>query len=140
MYWPVGVPSVFQTKNGPLTGLEYASMTLDERVLALKRLCNGTHFIVLTSRRIYIWQSRPTVVVSCVTRTAISLTLYGENRDIFVKQDSQLAAVKTSLGFLFIYSICNNTGQKLYKFHYPHSKSSIQDNDQGGFCNIDVLV
>ncbi|KAG5518270.1 hypothetical protein PMAC_003066 [Pneumocystis sp. 'macacae'] len=127
MYWPVGVPSVFQAKSAPLTGLEYASMALEEKILALRRLYNGSHFIVLTSRRIYIWQSRPTVVVSCITRTAISLTLYGENKDVFVKQDSQFAVVKTSLGFLFIYSIYGNTSQKLYKFHYSHSKLSVFD-------------
>ncbi|KAG4303317.1 hypothetical protein PCK1_000281 [Pneumocystis canis] len=127
MYWPIGIPAVFQVKNNSLTGLEYTSITSEEPILAFKKLFGGTHFIVLTTKRIYIWQNRPTVVVSCITRSAISLTLYGENRDIFLKPDSQLVCVKTSLGFLVIYSVHSNMNQKLYKFHYSQFKSSVFD-------------
>ncbi|KTW27018.1 hypothetical protein T552_02511 [Pneumocystis carinii B80] len=127
MYWPVGIPSVFQLKNDFLTGLEYTSVTRGETVLALKKFHNGTHFIVLTSRRIYVWQIRPTVLVSSITCSAISLTLYGENRDLFIMKDSEFAIIKTSLGFLLIYSIHKNLDQKLYKFHYSHNKTTVFD-------------
>ncbi|QSL66326.1 hypothetical protein MERGE_000704 [Pneumocystis wakefieldiae] len=127
MYWPVGIPSVFQLKNDFLTGLEYTSIARGETILALKKFHNGTHFIVLTSRRIYVWQTRPTVVISCITRTAISLTLYGENRDLFIMNDSEFAIIKTSLGFLVIYTIHHNLDQKLYKFHYSHNKTTVFD-------------
>ncbi|EMR09555.1 hypothetical protein PNEG_02142 [Pneumocystis murina B123] len=140
MYWPVGIPSVFQLKNDFLMGLEYTSISRGETILALKKFHNGTHFIVLTSKRIYVWQIRPTVLISCITRSAISLTLYGENRDFFIMKDSEFAIIKTSLGFLVIYSIHNNLDQKLYKFHYSHNKTTVFDFlDSHGLTEYELL-
>ncbi|KAI9801942.1 MAG: hypothetical protein M1825_002997 [Sarcosagium campestre] len=121
------------TKTSPFIGNGHASqngsasnlLSSEQRngIVALQLSRNEQMFATITTSTITLWQTRPTVVLAVVRRSAHSLHTYGHNKALLLRPDSAILVVQTSSGFLITYSITADPNSQVYKQTFPDAPS-----------------
>ncbi|KAK9453510.1 RIC1-domain-containing protein [Dipodascopsis uninucleata] len=117
MYWPISTPRQFSLPRLPHnnqgsrspsntgTGSGYADLNDEDSIITIKMARNGLVFAVITSRNLYIYQSRPLCPVAVAARTDNSISNYGHNVNLLIRPDSQLFIVQTSMGYFMTFTL-----------------------------------
>ncbi|ORX38232.1 RIC1-domain-containing protein [Kockovaella imperatae] len=124
MYWPT-----LATR-----ALETPSTLNNEDILRIVPSRKGNFFATLTWNGLGIWDVRPTVLQTVLSRSLDSVERWGENTDVFWATDGRGLIVLTSTSHLLIYKLVS-TSQPAYD--QPASSSFITP---GGPGEGDVLV
>ncbi|KAH8727623.1 RIC1-domain-containing protein [Phaeosphaeriaceae sp. PMI808] len=104
-------------------------------IIAIRATRSGHMFATLTATTLTIWQTKPTVVLASVLRSAQSVKTYGPNTDILLRPDSHIFVIQTTLGFLITYSLATDHSSRVYKtqFANPHGGHSRRSSTISGF-------
>ncbi|KAJ5562097.1 hypothetical protein N7535_003445 [Penicillium sp. DV-2018c] len=115
----------------------------------IKGICvsrSGLMFATISESSIALWQTRPTAVVSAVTRSRFSLETYGPNVSILMRPDSTILVVQTLNGYLLTYSVASDPTTRVYQQRFDHSThhrrqqlalfSSVEEANVVGDLNI----
>ncbi|OAK98731.1 RIC1-domain-containing protein [Phaeosphaeriaceae sp. SRC1lsM3a] len=104
-------------------------------IIAIRVTRSGHMFATLTRSTLTIWQTKPTVVLASVLRSAQSIKTYGPNTDVLLRPDSQIFVVQTTLGFLITYSLATDHSSRVYKTHFTntHGGHSRRSSTISGF-------
>lgn len=84
---------------------------------------SGHMFVTITSTTLSAWQSKPTVLVASIVRSAQSLKSYGPNQHVLLRPDSAIAVIQTALGYLITYSITTDPSAQIYRSSYAEHGS-----------------
>ncbi|KAI1421613.1 DUF1339 domain protein [Xylaria sp. FL1777] len=103
-----------------------------EPIVALKVSRTGHLFAVITASTMTIWQTKPTVVLAIVVRSALSLRTYGPSIDLLIRPDSAIFVLQTSLDYLITYSLATDPEARVYKPHFV-DHTNIQRRRQSHF-------
>lgn len=100
-------------------------------------------FTTVSSRVLNMWSVRPTVLLASLKRSTKSLTNYGKNDGVHFRPDGSLVVIHTSLGFLLLYAIDNESGARVFQQRTQESQTRKQSiartfgaSDGGGFPEI----
>ncbi|KAF7719320.1 Ribosomal control protein 1 (RIC1) domain-containing protein [Penicillium ucsense] len=91
---------------------------------AINGLCvsrSGHLFATMTDSSVSLWQTRPTVVVAAIARSASSLQTYGTNVSVLMHPDSTILILQTSNGYLLTYSLAFDPATRVYHQVFDHS-------------------
>ncbi|KAI8855102.1 RIC1-domain-containing protein [Chytridium lagenaria] len=82
----------------------------------------GCHlFVALTKNIVYLWCTRPHVMLSKVIRSEITIVEDGENQDVIWRPDSTAFVVMTNKGFLHFYDVLYDNSKSLeFQFQTSH--------------------
>ncbi|KNE59916.1 hypothetical protein AMAG_05365 [Allomyces macrogynus ATCC 38327] len=125
MYFASGTPRVATVADEDLEQLDVNATHFtqpDGTILAVRENWDASLFATLSIRAIYLWTSKPTVVISKVYRSVDDVDEYGENERLFWKLDSSMIGVITRRGFLLLYSLQVTDGARVFapKFQQVH--------------------
>ncbi|KAK4238235.1 RIC1-domain-containing protein [Achaetomium macrosporum] len=107
-----------QATSDYFAGPEPPSIPLHEPILALRVARGGHIFAVITETSMTLWQTKPTVVLAVVVRSAKSLQTYGTNTNLLFRPDAAILVVHTSLGYLITYSVATDPEARVYRPHF----------------------
>ncbi|KAJ5436799.1 Ribosome control protein 1 [Penicillium cf. griseofulvum] len=91
---------------------------------AIRDICvsrSGQMFATLSESSIALWQTRPTAVVTAITRSQFSLETYGPNVALLMRPDSTILVVQTLNGYLLTYSVASDSTAQVYQQRFDHS-------------------
>ncbi|KAF2234922.1 RIC1-domain-containing protein [Viridothelium virens] len=84
-------------------------------IIAMRIARTGHIFVTITRTSLFVWQTRPTVVLASVIRSPPSLQTYGSNTSVSLRPDSLIVVVQTELGFLITYSVATDPSAIVYR-------------------------
>ncbi|RMD40387.1 hypothetical protein DV735_g4761, partial [Chaetothyriales sp. CBS 134920] len=151
MYWPCSVPQAFTaranngiTVNGddhdgsrPSTAGDEGK-TEEESARPIRAVtdqivdfCSSRHDHLLASisaSGLFIWSTRPTVVLALYRRSDKSIESYGPNKSVIFKPDSTVVAIHTERGYLLIFAIESDYNNRVLQqqVHHLHGQSRRQ--------------
>ncbi|KAK7924175.1 hypothetical protein PG985_006229 [Apiospora marii] len=117
---------VFHESSAPYSQDASLSIPSGEPVLALRVSKTGHLFAVITETTITMWQTKPTVILAVVVRSAASLRSYGTNVAILLRPDSAIFVVRTSSDFLITYSLATDTESRILKPHFADHTNIVR--------------
>ncbi|KAJ5688095.1 hypothetical protein N7536_010714 [Penicillium majusculum] len=91
---------------------------------SIKGICvsrSGQMFATMSESSIALWQTRPTAVVTAISRSRFSLKTYGPNVSILMHSDSTILVVQTLNGYLLTYSVAVDSTTQVYQQRFDHS-------------------
>ncbi|CRL19646.1 Quinoprotein amine dehydrogenase, beta chain-like [Penicillium camemberti] len=91
---------------------------------SIKGICvsrSGQMFATMSESSIALWQTRPTAVVTAISRSRFSLKTYGPNVSILMHPDSTILVVQTLNGYLLTYSVAVDSTTQVYQQRFDHS-------------------
>ncbi|EPS32114.1 hypothetical protein PDE_07073 [Penicillium oxalicum 114-2] len=91
---------------------------------AIHGLCvsrSGHIFATMAESSVSLWQTRPTVVVAVIARSASSLQTYGPNVSVLMHPDSTILVLQTRNGYLLTYSLAFDAATCVYQQMFDHS-------------------
>ncbi|KAJ5186335.1 hypothetical protein N7449_011099 [Penicillium cf. viridicatum] len=91
---------------------------------SIKGICvsrSGQMFATMSESSIALWQTRPTAVVTAISRSRFSLKTYGPNVSILMHPDSTILVVQTLHGYLLTYSVAWDSTTQVYQQRFDHS-------------------
>ncbi|CAH1775600.1 unnamed protein product [Owenia fusiformis] len=94
MYFPVGWPKQI--------GIPSQISTLQEYVVANR---DRAIFAILTAETVSLWYSRPCLQITCLERSANSVSQFGSNQKAQWKPDSTMLAVVTTKGYIIFFKV-----------------------------------
>ncbi|KAJ5794261.1 hypothetical protein N7457_000860 [Penicillium paradoxum] len=96
----------------------------DEAIRGICVFRSGLIFTTMSRSSIALWQTRPTAVVTAITRSQSSLKTYGPNVSILIHPDSTILVVQTLKGYLLTYSVVSDSTARVYQQRFDHSVHS----------------
>lgn len=128
MFFATGTTRILTTVKADLSSSEQnyspksASPSLvSKSIVAVVKSRNANLFATATANSLYLWSSRPDVIISKVSRSSSTLEEDGINLDLIWKPDSSMIAVITDKGFLHFYDLVSNGFQVLYDYNFVSS-------------------
>ncbi|KAF1984720.1 RIC1-domain-containing protein [Aulographum hederae CBS 113979] len=128
-----------------------------KNIVGIQPTRSGQMFATITATSLSVWQTKPTTVLSSLTRSDRSLKSYGLNVAILLRPDSGILVVQTSLGYLITYTLATDPSSKVYKPFFSeggsgygrrHSIAGAQTQpgmelcmgpgEAGGSCEVDI--
>ncbi|KAG0155460.1 hypothetical protein PDIDSM_1037 [Penicillium digitatum] len=107
-----------QTISSPDTGeSEWGDETIKD--ICVSR--SGQMFATMSESSIALWQTRPTAVVTAISRSQSSLKTYGSNVSLLIHPDSTILVVQTLNGYLLTYSVMSDSTSQVYQQRFDHS-------------------
>ncbi|CAI7667150.1 unnamed protein product [Penicillium crustosum] len=91
---------------------------------SIKGICvsrSGQMFATMSESSIALWQTRPTAVVTAISRSRFSLKTYGPNVSVLMHPDSTILVVQTLNGYLLTYSVAVDSTTQVYQQRFDHS-------------------
>lgn len=105
--------------------------TNDEEILDAKVSRGGSVFATITRSSLTVWQTKPTVALASVVRSAQSLNAYGPSTALLLRPDGLIIVVQTSLGYLITYSLSTDPNARVYTTQLAntsrHSRHASED-------------
>ncbi|RMZ75708.1 hypothetical protein DV738_g5316, partial [Chaetothyriales sp. CBS 135597] len=143
MYWPCNVPQAFTAranKGVTLNGDDHdgdratkagdEGKTEEESPRPIKAttdqivdFCTSRHDHLLTSitaSDLFIWSTRPTVVLALYRRSDKSIESYGLNKSVILKPDSTVVAIHTERGYLLTFAIESDYNNRVLQQQVNH--------------------
>ncbi|KAK4449412.1 RIC1-domain-containing protein [Podospora aff. communis PSN243] len=96
-----------------------------EPILALQAARSGHIFATITATSVNLWQTKPTVLLAVVIRSAASIKAYGTNINLLLRPDCAILVIHTSLGYLITYTVATDAKSQVYKPHF-NSHTNVQ--------------
>ncbi|KAI8590048.1 RIC1-domain-containing protein [Geranomyces variabilis] len=108
----------------PSAAVDPSSPTLASRsrvLVALKHCPTKALFVAISENTVYLWSSRPAVILAVVERSKSTIVEDGENIDIFWRPDGTSVVVATNKGHLHFYDIYD-VQMEFYRLEFstPH--------------------
>ncbi|KAI9652920.1 MAG: hypothetical protein M1821_007767 [Bathelium mastoideum] len=107
----------------------------DGEIIAMRIARAGHLLVTITRTSLTIWQTRPTVVLSSVTRSPQSLQTYGPNLSLSLRPDGQILVVQTEFGFLITYSVATDPSALVYRQQQLQTSHSRRHSITNGSAN-----
>lgn len=141
MYWPCGVPQVYAhhgRTQGSINGEDVDGRTsndsdgevaVDSREEPILDLCTtrSDHlFASITASSLYVWSTRPVVVLASYQRSVKSIGSYGQNQAVLFKPDASIVVVRTDQSYLITYSVEGEQNNRVLQQNYGYSQSRRQ--------------
>ncbi|KAJ9606771.1 WD40 repeat protein [Cladophialophora chaetospira] len=149
MYWPCSVPQIFAyhgTDPAAVLEVEEAEPTrqessleslpgkekdlLDDASNAIIDLQGARHdhlFATITPSRLDLWSTRPVAVLASIARSATSLESYGRNLGVAIRPDASTLVVRTTEGYLMLYSVESDQNARVLQQQYGYSHAKRQN-------------
>ncbi|KAJ3149197.1 hypothetical protein HDU89_003913 [Geranomyces variabilis] len=105
----------------PSAAVDPSSPTLASRsrvLVALKHCPTKALFVAISENTVYLWSSRPAVILAVVERSKSTIVEDGENIDIFWRPDGTSVVVATNKGHLHFYDIYD-VQVEFYRLEFP---------------------
>ncbi|KAJ3163284.1 hypothetical protein HDU88_006382 [Geranomyces variabilis] len=105
----------------PSAAVDPSSPTLASRsrvLVALKHCPTKALFVAISENTVYLWSSRPAVILAVVERSKSTIVEDGENIDIFWRPDGTSVVVATNKGHLHFYDIYD-VQMEFYRLEFP---------------------
>lgn len=102
-------------------------------ILAVKLSRGGSIYTTVTKSTLTVWQTRPTVALAAVVRSAQSIKTYGPNKAVLLRPDALVVVVQTELGYLIHYSITTDPNARVYNVILPSSKRHSRRESTDGY-------
>ncbi|KAK5114904.1 hypothetical protein LTR62_002063 [Meristemomyces frigidus] len=93
----------------------------DNVILAAKASRNSQIVASITRDAVTIWQAKPFVAITAVTRSARSMQTYGCNNELLIKPDGAIVVLQTELGYLITYNLVPDPQALVYRTSLPES-------------------
>ncbi|KAF2484451.1 RIC1-domain-containing protein [Neohortaea acidophila] len=158
MYWPTGAPQAYalsrhRTSAAPVTPTEAhypdAPATSEAAgdneaqgredddirehiILSAKASRGGTIFATITASALTIWQTKPTLALASITRSAESVKAYGPNATLLLRPDALVIAVQTPQNYLIIYTVAADPNARVYQTELSTLSSHARRTSAGG--------
>lgn len=84
-------------------------------ILDVKVSRGGSIFATITRSSLTIWQTKPTVALAAVERSAQSVKSYGHNTALLLRPDALIIVLQTAGGYLITYSLATDPTAKVYE-------------------------
>lgn len=104
-------------------------------ILSAKASRGGTIFATITASVLTIWQTKPTLALASVTRSAESLKAYGPNFTLLLRPDALVIAVQTTQNYLIIYTVAADPNSRVYRTELSTRSSHARRISAGGPSN-----
>ena len=147
MYWPCNVPQIFAYHGSSSVAEEGAEggepnhrvgsnqnagseNLVDEASIAITDLQIARHdhlFASVTASRLDLWSARPVVVLASISRSANSLESYGRNLGVAFRPDASTLVVRTTEGYLMLYSVESDQNARVLQQQYGYSQAKRQN-------------
>ncbi|KAJ5158941.1 uncharacterized protein N7500_008592 [Penicillium coprophilum] len=91
---------------------------------AIRDICvsrSGQMFATMSESSIALWQTRPTAVVTAISRSRFSMKTYGPNVSLLMHPDSTILVVQTLNGYLLTYSVASDPTTQVYQQRFDQS-------------------
>ncbi|KAJ3103496.1 hypothetical protein HDU97_010079 [Phlyctochytrium planicorne] len=119
-------------------GEDLPSNAKDPTLIMIKSNVGSHLFVALTKNIVYLWSTRPHVMLSKVIRSDITLLEDGENQDVIWKPDSSAFVVITNKGFLHFYDVIFENSRSL-EFQFSSSHHYVSGpGERGGVPSISI--
>lgn len=130
MYIAVGSSKKYSLNEGNRNGEEDSNEATDldlstaaaEPFVVLKRSPDGKFFVTATSDVLFLWSSKPTVVVSKIHRSREHVDAEGKNAVVTWRPDSTALAVKTSKSFIHVYELSIKEAKEVFNFNFTDNE------------------
>ncbi|KAK3053339.1 WD40 repeat protein [Extremus antarcticus] len=107
------------TTNGKTVSNGNDVVARESEIVDAKVSRGGGLFATITRSSVTIWQTKPTVALANVVRSARSMKAYGPNVALFLRPDALVVVVQTSEGYLISYSLATDSNAKVYATQLP---------------------
>ncbi len=84
-------------------------------------------FASVTACRLDLWSTRPVVVLASISRSANSLESYGRNLGVAFRPDATTLVVRTTEGYLMLYSVESDQNARVLQQQYGYSQAKRQN-------------
>ena len=112
MYFPIGWPSFFNA-NGQLGAEHYLQEVKFNR--------NRSLFVTISENTLYLWKTKPRLVLTTWDRDLKSITNDGANKDVYWNPDCSMIALLTSKGILLLLNVYEIDNEHIYKLVQSNS-------------------
>ncbi|KAI5370082.1 Putative ribosome control protein [Septoria linicola] len=110
--------------------------SLDGEIIDAKISRGGSVFVTLTQSSLVVWQTKPTVALAAVQRSAQSLKSYGPSTALLLRPDALVVVVQTALGHLITYSLTTDANSRVYQVTLPESSKHHRKQSTDGYSNL----
>lgn len=83
-----------------------------------------------------VWQTKPTVALAGVQRSAQSMKSYGHNTSLLLRPDALVVVVQTALGHLITYSLTMDANTRVYQIALPEASRHHRKQSTDGYSNL----
>ncbi|KAI7136899.1 hypothetical protein KC343_g3791, partial [Hortaea werneckii] len=104
----------------------------DNIILAVKISRGGTIFATISRSTLTIWQTKPTVALAAVVRSAQSIEAYGHSQALLMRPDGLIIVVQTALGYLITYTLATDPQALVYQIQLPPSSRHARNSSVEG--------
>ncbi|KAK5137402.1 hypothetical protein LTR08_008980 [Meristemomyces frigidus] len=108
---------------------------LDKHILAAKVSRSGSIFVTITRSTVTVWQTKPTVALAAVVRSAQSIQTYGPSTALLMRPDGAIVVVQTTLGYLITYTLATDPQASVYQPQLPSSARHTRNDSSDGYSN-----
>lgn len=107
-----------------------------ENVIVAARVSRGGGiFATITASTLTVWQTKPTVALASVIRSAQSMKAYGPNTSLLLRSDSLLIVVQTAQGYLITYTLATDPNARVYQTDVPTSGRTVRKDSIDGYSS-----
>jgi RAB6A-GEF complex partner protein 1 len=107
----------------------------DNEILAAKVSRGGSIFATITGSTLTVWQTKPTVALAAVERSAKSMKSYGPSTALLMRPDGLIIVVQTALGFLITYTLATDPQALVYQTQLPTTTRHARKDSADGYSN-----
>lgn len=108
----------------------------EHEILDVKVSRGGSIFVTMTRTALMIWQTKPTVALAGVVRSAQSLNAYGPNTALLLRPDALIIVVQTALGYLITYSLATDPTARVFQTVLPESNRHLRRPSNEGYSSL----
>ncbi|KAI7553115.1 hypothetical protein KC331_g1450 [Hortaea werneckii] len=107
-----------------------------DSILAVKISRGGTIFATISLSTLTIWQTKPTVALAAVVRSAQSIEAYGPSQALLMRPDGLIIVVQTALGYLITYTLATDPHALVYQTQLPPSSRHTRNSSVEGYTSF----
>nr|POE58692.1 guanine nucleotide exchange factor subunit ric1 [Quercus suber] len=109
---------------------------LADELLSMKSSRGGGIFATITKTTLTVWQTKPTVALTAVSRSTQSITSYGRNLAVLLRPDGLIIVIQTELGFLIHYSLDTDSSARVYDVALSSSHRPSRRESTNGYAHF----
>ncbi|RMX87942.1 hypothetical protein D0869_01991 [Hortaea werneckii] len=107
-----------------------------DSILAVKISRGGTIFATISRSALTIWQTKPTVALAAVVRSAQSIQAYGPSQALLMRPDGLIIVVQTALGYLITYTLATDPHALVYQTQLLPSSRHTRNSSIEGYTSF----
>ncbi|GIZ40267.1 hypothetical protein CKM354_000361400 [Cercospora kikuchii] len=118
------------------SGTQDVPPALDGEIIDAKISRGGSVFVTLTRSSLMVWQTKPTVALAGVQRSAQSIKSYGASTALLLRPDALVVVVQTALGHLITYSLATDATTRVYQISLPEASRHHRKQSADGYSSL----